>query len=112
MTDQKQESTQDIKKDDEAPDFAVTLTQLAKGKTNERLSDQLAEVVAAVAATKKAGKLTVTLQIKPQGNVPGAVIVTATSAAKAPAFDPQASIFYATDDGHLVRDDPKQPSLY
>ena len=111
MTDQ-QKSEEDTRNKDEATDFSVMLATLAKGKTNERLSEQLAEVVAAVAATKKAGKLSMTLQIKPQSNVPGAVIVTATSATKAPAFDPQASIFYATDDGHLVRDDPKQTALY
>lgn len=107
-----QQSTEDTQADTEKPDFAVTLAQLAKGKTNTQLSEQLCEVVAAVAKTKKNGKLTITINVKPQKSVEGAVIVSAVSKANAPAFEQAASIFYATDDGHLVRDDPHQTVLY
>jgi len=111
-----QQSTQDTSTDttnkDDAPDFAATLAQLAKGKTNTQLSEQLREVVAAVAKTKKNGKLQITINVKPQKSVEGAVIVSAVSKANAPAFEQPASIFYATDDGNLVRDDPHQQSLY
>lgn len=109
MADQK--STEDTKTDD-APDFATTLAQLGNGRTNTRLSEDLREVVAAVAKTKKNGKLTITIQVKPQKSVEGAVIVSATSKPNAPAFEQPASIFYATDDGNLVEDDPHQQRLY
>ncbi|MFF4600130.1 hypothetical protein [Amycolatopsis sp. NPDC001319] len=110
MTDNK--STEDTTSTDEKMDFAVTLAQLGKGKTNQRLSDELRDVVAAVTKTGKAGKVTLTVNVKPQKSVPGAVIVTEASKATAPVFDQQGAIFYATDDGDLVRDDPRQHALY
>jgi hypothetical protein len=103
---------EDTGKDTDQMDFAVTLAQLAKGKTNRRLSDELREVVAAVTKTGKPGKVTLTINVKPQKNVPGAVIVTEASKAAAPVFDQQGAIFYATETGDLVRDDPRQHALY
>lgn len=105
-------TTEDTSEATDQMDFAVTLAQLAKGKTNRRLSDELRDVVAAVTKTGKAGKVTLTINIKPQKNVPGAVIVTEASKATAPVFDQQGAIFYATEDGDLVRDDPRQHALY
>lgn len=104
------ESAED--KQTEAPDFAATLLNLAKGKTHAELSTQLAELVTAVTTTLKPGKLTLTLQVKPQHGVEGAVLVTAAVASTKPKFEAPASIFYATDEGRLVRDDPNQASLY
>lgn len=110
MTDQQQESTEDIKA--EAPDFAATLIKLDKGRQHTKISEDFRDVVAAVAKTHKPGKLTITVTVKPQAKVDAAVLVTATSKAGAPVFEPNASIFYATDEGELVRDDPKQHTLY
>lgn len=104
-----EQSTED---DTKATDFAVTLAQLAKGKTNKQLSDELRDVVAGVAKTHKNGKLTVTIHVKPQPKIDGAVIVSAVSKATVPAFEQAAEILYATDDGELVRDDPHQHRLY
>ncbi|MCG3757387.1 hypothetical protein [Amycolatopsis sp. Poz14] len=94
------------------PDFAATLLTLAKGKTHADLSAQLAELVTAVTTTHKAGKLTLTLQVKPQKGVDGAVLVTAGVVTSKPRFETPASIFYATDEGALVRNDPNQQPLY
>lgn len=96
----------------EAPDFAATLLNLAKGKTHTELSTQLAELVTAVNTTLKPGKLTLTLQVKPQHGVEGAVLVTAAVTSTKPKFEAPASIFYATEKGALVRDDPNQTALY
>lgn len=97
---------------DEAPDFAAMLLNLAKGKTHADLSAKLAELVTAVTTTLKPGKLQLTLEVKPQKGVHGAVLVTANVTARKPAFEQAASIFYATDEGALVRNDPHQESLY
>lgn len=112
MTDQKQEeSTEDTAAD--APDFAATLLKLDKGRPHKRISEEFRDVVAAVAKTHKPGKLTITVTVKPQKDTDsGIVLVTAASKATTPAFDANASIFYATDEGELVRDDPKQHTLY
>lgn len=104
------EQAEDTKAD--TPEFAAMLVALAKGRTHKDLSEQLAELVTAVNTTHKAGKLTLTLQVKPQKGVDGAVLVTAGIATNKPRFETPASIFYATDEGALVRNDPNQQSLY
>ena len=110
MTDQKQETADATT--DEAPDFAATLIKIDSGRPHTKISEDFRDVVAAVAKTHKIGKLTVTVTVKPHKDVSGAVIVTATSKPAAPVFDANASIFYATEEGELVRDDPKQHTLY
>lgn len=102
------ESTEDT----EGTDFAVTLVALNKGKTHTDLTEQLRELIKAVTTTKKKGKLTLTLEVKPQHGVEGAVLVTAGVSTTKPKFDQPASIFFATDDGGLVRDDPSQQPLF
>ncbi|GHG97371.1 hypothetical protein ACFORH_42750 [Amycolatopsis roodepoortensis] len=104
-----EQSTED---ETETTDFAVMLAQLAKGKSNTQLSEELRAVVAGVAKTHKNGKLTVTIHVKPQPKVAGAVIVSAVSKATVPVFEQAAEILYATNDGDLVRDDPQQHRLY
>jgi hypothetical protein len=101
-------STEDI----EPRDFAVILYALNKGRTHEQLSEALRGLTKAVTTTRKAGKLQLVLAVKPQPGVEGAVLVTADVRASTPKFDQPASIFYTTDDGDLVRNDPTQPSLF
>jgi hypothetical protein len=98
--------------DTEGTDFAVTLLALNKGKTHNDLTEQLRELIKAVTITKKKGKLSLTLEVKPQVGVAGAVLVTAGVTSAKPKFDQPASIFFATDDGDLVRNDPTQQPLF
>jgi len=92
-------------------DFGVFVTGLAKGRTNRDLSEALQAITKAVAETRKAGSLTLKIDIKPQQNT-GAVTVTDKVTAKVPEFDRTASIFFVDEDGHLVRDDPNQSDLF
>lgn len=110
MTDN--QSTEDTTTEtDEAPDFAATLLNIGRGKTHRDLSEQLREVIKACTATSKAGKIQLTLNFKPQKGT-GAMFVTADVKAAKPKFDAEPSIFYATEDGALLRNDPNQQSLY
>lgn len=108
MTDK---STDDTEQNN-ATDFAITLLALNKGRTHNDLSEQLRDLIKAVTNTRKGGKLQLTLAVKPQPGVEGAVLVTADVRATKPRFDQPASIFYATEDGDLVRNNPDQPSLF
>jgi hypothetical protein len=108
VTDQPAEDTEQ----DTQTDFAVTLLALNRGLTHKDLTEKLAELVTAVTKVKKSGKLQLTITVKPQPAVDGALFVAADIKASIPRFDPKASIFYATETGGLVRNNPDQPSLF
>ncbi|WP_052372002.1 hypothetical protein [Amycolatopsis taiwanensis] len=93
-------------------DFAAFLLELARGKTHRELSEALAEIAREVVKTKKQGKLQLTLVLKPQPAVEGAIFVSDEIKSSVPKFDRPASIFFATDLGDLVRTDPNQPVLF
>lgn len=97
--------------DTEPQDFAVFVTSLSKGRTNRDLSDVLQQVTRAVAETRKAGSVTLKIDIKPQQNADH-FVVTDKITANVPQFDRTASVFFIDGEHHLVRDDPNQPSLY
>jgi hypothetical protein len=100
--------------DSNAREFAAVLLDIGGGRLHARLSDQLAEVTAAVKETGKKGLLTVKIEVKPVPRAEnGTLIVTGSSIAKAPEGDEDSptSIFFADDDGNLSRSDPRQPQL-
>jgi hypothetical protein len=103
-------STSDTEK--EAPqDFAAFLLGLARGHTHEELSRALRDLTAAVVETGKPGALKLEVTIKRHANS-NALDVTDKVTTKIPGFDRAVSIFFADGDNNLVRNDPKQPSLY
>jgi hypothetical protein len=69
-------------------------------------SDKLAEVVNAIVATGKAGTLTMKVFIKP--SAAGALAVRGEVATKKPAALPREALLWATPEGSLITDDPKQ----
>lgn len=91
--------------------FAATLQDLDEGRLHAELTDALSEVVAQVMQQGKAGKLTLSLTIKPAARRSDAVVVGASIAKKLPEPDRPESLFFATDDGGLSRRNPKQPEL-
>lgn len=100
--------------DDDAPprDFAAFLLEHAQGRTHHDLSHALRDLVLSVVDTRKAGQLTLTVKIKPQPNIDGAVQVADTVKCTLPEYDRPESIFFATQAGALVRNDPRQTSLF
>lgn len=85
-----------------------TLRLLHGGLFLDECSDMLAGVVRSVEDTGKAGKLTITLDVKKVG---AAISVTAKATDKVPEKAPDADLFYATVEGNLSLDNPNQRKL-
>jgi vacuolar-type H+-ATPase subunit D/Vma8 len=90
--------------------FLSTLAQIRKGQTTNELSEQMASVVQSVRLTGKTGSLTLKLVVSP--NKDGvSVNVEDVITVKVPRMERAATLFYATEDGVLQRDDPHQVEL-
>lgn len=85
-----------------------TLRLLQGGLFVEQCSELFAQVVRQVEDTGKAGKLTITLDLK---KVSGAIGVLAKVTDKTPEKAPDSELFYATAEGNLSRDNPNQRKL-
>lgn len=90
--------------------FLGLLAEHRTGITHDLLSDALAELVAAVTQEGKAGKLVLTIGVKPMGKGDG-LVVSASIECKPPKETPGEAIFFATPEGSLVRQDPRQQAL-
>lgn len=89
--------------------FADVVRELGSGRTYEDLTHGLAEVVEAVMATRKGGELTLKMSIKPNGE--GSVRITDDVKIKVPQPTRGDTLFFATAEGSLIRNDPRQDSL-
>lgn len=85
-----------------------TLRLLQGGVFMEQCSELFAAIIRGVDETGKAGKLTITLDIK---KVNAAVSVLAKVTDKVPEKAPDADLFYATVEGNLTVDNPNQRKL-
>lgn len=93
--------------------FTDVLRDLRFGAAVDEISAEFAKLVQAVETTGKAGELTLTLKLKP--STAGSIEVTDDVKAKLPALAKGSSLFFATVEGNLVRNDPRQqplPGLY
>ncbi len=95
----------------EIVDAAAFLAAHARGRSNGEVSRDLADVVAAVEATRKAGKVTVTITLRPEAEADdGRMIVTVESKPSIPRYAPYPGIYWP-DGGNLSRTDPLQESF-
>jgi len=85
-----------------------TLRLLQGGMFLDLCSDQLSEAVKAVEETGKAGKLTITLDLK---RASGAIEVVAKVTNKVPEPKADGTLLWATVDGNLVPENPHQQKL-
>ena len=90
--------------------FMDFLREHRNGVTHDELSDKLQELVAAVIEEGKAGTLTLTVSIKPVGKADG-LEVGADVKVKPPKTAPGVSIFFASPENNLVRQDPRQATM-
>lgn len=98
--------------DEAPPDFAVFLTRTNKGRTLDELSTRFAELIQAVKETNKAGRIQLTVEVKPVAKTNGhQVYVTESISAKTPQLERATSVFFTDDDGGLHRDMPNQHAL-
>ena len=70
---------------------------------------RFAELIAAVSATNKAGTLILKIDIKP--STAGAMAVKADVTIKKPKGLPAESLLWATPEGNLIAEDPRQAKL-
>jgi hypothetical protein len=92
--------------------FQETIVQINNGAAVAELSDALAKVVAAVRETGKSGSILLTLKVAPASKVNSEVLLVESQVkTKLPEPERGMTIFYATDNNLLVRNDPKQQIL-
>jgi len=92
--------------------FQETILQINNGATVAELSEALEKVVAAVRLAGKSGSITLTLKVAPASKGSTDVLMVESQVrTKLPEPDRGISIFYATDENRLVRNDPKQQQL-
>jgi hypothetical protein len=90
--------------------FMDFLREHRNGATHDDLSDKLQELVAAVMEEGKSGKITLTVSIKPVGKNDG-LEVAAEVKSTLPKKQPGVSIFFASPENNLIRQDPRQQAL-
>lgn len=90
--------------------FAEFLATLDFGEVNKEATDALQDLVHACTETGKAGKITVTLSLKPIGRT-GQVEMETAVVLKAPEAAKGKTILFVTPDNNLQREHPKQSTL-
>jgi hypothetical protein len=90
--------------------FAAFVQEQRGGGLHGELSDALSELVLAVSEHRKAGTLALTVKITPNND---GVTVTVTDKIKltVPEGERGAAIFFADENGNLLRRDPRQTEL-
>lgn len=92
--------------------FTDILSDIRNGDVIGELTEQLREVVQRVRETGKAGTLTLTLKVKNASKgAGGALILEDDIKVKLPMSDKGTTVLFATEDGQLQRNDPRQPRL-
>lgn len=88
--------------------FADVLREL-NGETYDELTIQLGELVTAVMQTGKAGSMSLSLKISANGT--GSVTITDEVKVKIPEAARPKTMFFATESGSLMRNNPRQHEL-
>lgn len=88
-----------------------TLRSLGSGTFIDEASDALNKLVTAVDETGRAGKLTLTLSVKKASRGSGAMVVMDEIKLALPKQDSRETMLFATPEGNLVTEDPRQQKL-
>jgi hypothetical protein len=89
--------------------FTDTVVALRFGTLNDDLTKALNELVTVCADTGKVGELKLTIKLKPGKG--GQIEVFDDITVKAPKEEKGSSIMFATPDGNLQREDPRQLNI-
>lgn len=88
--------------------FVEIISDLDDGRVVEELTHQLREVVRAARVSEKKGSVTLKIDIEPDGRQ---FIINASVKPTIPTPTPGMTMFFASDDGDLIKEDPKQEKL-
>ena len=91
--------------------FTEFFKQLDFGNLEGEATDALSDMVHACTETGKAGKLTITVNLKPIGGKAGQVELAAEVSVKLPKPARGSTLMFATEDNNLQRENPKQQTL-
>lgn len=91
--------------------FADFLTMQDGGRLHAEAGSSLAELIAAVRATGKAGTLALTIKVEPMKGNERMVTVAGSTAVKLPKGQAPTSAYFVAEDGTLSRNDPAQQML-
>lgn len=92
----------------EINDFADIIKEFAHGSTNKTATERLREVVAACVTSGAKGSITLKLSV---GVHQGIAEIKAQISTKKPEPSLPGACFYATEDGELLDEDPRQLKL-
>ena len=87
-----------------------TLRHIGGGVFIDTASDKMAELVSAVDASGKAGRLVLEVKVK-KATRGGAMHITGNAKLTLPASEPMEAMLFSTPEGNLVVDDPRQSKL-
>lgn len=92
--------------------FAEFIVQTNRGRTHDRLTKALHDLVASVTETGKGGEVLLKVKVAPlKKGASGQLEVSEVVTTKLPQSDAPVSIFWADGDGNLSRTDPNQPVI-
>lgn len=89
--------------------FTDVIRDMRFGETLEELSEEFNKLVQAVENTGRPGELVISIKLKP--STAGAIELTDLIKTKLPAPKKGTSLFFATPEGNLVRNDPRQREI-
>lgn len=89
--------------------FTDTLVSLRFGTLNDDLTEALNTLVHVCSSTGRSGELTLKLKLKPGKG--GQIEIADDVIVKSPKEEKGTSIMFATPDGNLTREDPRQLQL-
>lgn len=95
----------------DATDYAIVLMRQGGGQTNKAATEALREVVKAVRETGKSGAVTIRLDVKLVEQTTQ-IVISDKITSKVPQLDRQASIYFTTPEGDVLRDNPDQDPLF
>lgn len=87
-----------------------SLRHIGGGVFIDLAGDKMAELVAAVDSSGKAGKLTLEIKVK-KATRGGAMHITGNIKLTKPADEPMEAMLFATPEGNLLAEDPRQSKL-
>jgi len=95
-----------------AQSFIDVLKELRGGQAIDDLGEEMNGLTEAIRQAGRGGKMTLTITAKPASK--GAIstlLLDLAITVKKPVKESESTIFYATDDNVLQRNDPRQPEL-
>lgn len=87
------------------------IREINKGKFAEEITEELSKLVPACRAAGASGEISITLKLKPGRAGSTVVEIVPSLKVKQPKQEVPTEIFFATEEGALIRDNPDQGTL-